>query len=244
MNHNDTRFPSPGDNNIQSRPYEPIEPGPSPTGQDNPPFPGQDGTDRSGFILFLGILSLFLCGPLGIIAWIMANSDLRKIRMGRLSPRKAGMLKVGRGLGIAGAVIFVAVIVAAALFLQRQFSDLHAVVRTAPLRPDQVAFAGEWYGKGGTVIRIQVDGTGDFRSRRSSVTGGRVRIEGDSLSIGILGLSKKWHIDVQPQLQNGNWTMQLDGEVFLRKADGQVVRNLWKREDPTASENVLTNRQT
>ena len=31
---------------------------------------------RGDLILMLGILSLFLCGPLGIVAWVMANSDL------------------------------------------------------------------------------------------------------------------------------------------------------------------------
>ncbi len=226
MNHNDLQFPS---SDIHHAPYEPIEPGSTPTRQDNPP--PEEGTDRSGFILFLGIVSLFLCGPLGISAWIMANSDLRKIRMGRLSSRKAGMLRLGRALGIAGSLVFVVVIVSTALFLYRQFSDLQAVVGTSPLRPDQVAYVGEWYGKKGTVIRIQVDGTGDFRSRRSSVTGGRVKIEGDSLSIGILGLSKTWHIDVRPRLENGDWTMQLDGEVFRKKADGQLVQKLRRPEE-------------
>jgi hypothetical protein len=226
MNRNDTPIRPSGANGPHIPPYEPIEPGADSPHRDQALSPLEEETDRSGFILFLGIISLFLCGPLGVIAWVMAGSDLRKIRNGRLSSRKAGVLRVGRALGITGTAIFVMVIVSAAVVLQRNFADFRTVVKSAPLRPDEIAFAGEWRGRQGTVIRIQADGRGDFRSQQKSVTGGRVRIEGDSLSIGIMGLRKTWHIDVRPHLQNGDWSMQLDGEVFFRKADGQIVLEL------------------
>jgi hypothetical protein len=224
MNRNDIPISPSVENDPNTRHYEPIEPGADRSSQEQPLTPIEEGTDRSSFILFLGIISLFLCGPLGLIAWIMASSDLRKIRKGRLSSRKAGVLRVGRALGIAGTAIFVMVVVSAALVLHRHFPDFRTVVKSDPLRPDEVAFAGEWRGRKGTVIRIQADGRGDFRRQGSSVTGGRVRIEGNSLSIGVMGLGKTWHIDVRPHLQNGNWSMQLDGEEFIRKAEGQLVR--------------------
>lgn len=221
MNRKDASTPPPGTDGPGTLPYEPIEPGTDRLPQDQAFSALENETDRSSIILFLGIISLFLCGPLGVIAWVMASSDLRKIRNGRLSSRKAGVLRVGRALGMAGTAIFLAVVVSAALVMHWHFPDFRTVVRSAPLKPDEIGFAGEWRGRKGTVIRIQADGSGDFRSRKSSVTGGRVRIEGNSLSIGVMGLGKTWHIDVRPHLQEGSWSMQLDGEVFFRKADGQ-----------------------
>jgi hypothetical protein len=179
--------------------------------------------DRSGLILFLGILSLFMCGPLGIAAWIMAESDLRKIRKGFLSPEKIGILKVGRALGMTGTAIFVVVIVSGAVMLQRQFGELPGLFGYTPLEADQAAFAGEWFGKKGTVIRIYANGKADFRAPRASITGGRVSIKGESLSIRVLAFSRTWHIDTRPHMENGNWSMQLDGETFVRKSSEGVI---------------------
>ncbi len=180
--------------------------------------------DRSGLILFLGILSLFMCGPLGLAAWIMAGSDLRKIRKRLLSPDKIGILKIGRALGIIGTAIFVVVIVSGAAMLQKQFGELPGMFGYTPLAADQAAFAGEWLGKKGTVIRIYSDGRGDFKAPRATITGGRVNIKGESLSIRILGFSRTWHIDTPPHIENGNWSMQLDGEAFVRKSsEGQLI---------------------
>lgn len=179
--------------------------------------------DRSGLILFLGILSLFMCGPLGLAAWIMAGSDLRKIRNGLLSREKTRVLKIGRAIGIIGTAIFVVVIVSGAAILQKQFGELPSVFGYTPLAADQAAFAGEWFGKKGTVIRIYSDGRGDFRAPRTTITGGRVNIKDESLSIRILGFSRTWHIDRPPHVENGNWSMQLDGETFVRKSEGQLI---------------------
>jgi hypothetical protein len=201
----------------------PIEPGRDLTLSSNPVGPGTYEADRSGLILFLGILSLFMCGPVGLAAWIMAGSDLRKIRKGLLSPEKTGILKVGRALGVIGTVIFVSVIISGAFMLQKQFGDLPGMFKDTPLAADQMMFAGEWLGKEGTVIRIQPDGRADFKGNRATITGGRVTIKGESISIGILGFSKSWHIDTRPHLEDGNWIMQLDGERFVRKSEGQFI---------------------
>ncbi len=179
--------------------------------------------DRSGLILFLGILSLFMCGPLGVAAWIMAGSDLRKIRKGYLPPDKIGILKTGRVLGIIGTVIFFAVIVSGAAMLQKQFGELPGMFRYTPLAADQAAFVGEWSGKKGTLIKIYSDGRGDFRSAKASIAGGRVNIKGESLSIRILGFARTWHIDVRPHTENGKWSMQLDGETFVKKSEGHLI---------------------
>jgi len=222
MNPDNTRFSGFGSENRTSL-SGPIEPGRDLTRSSEQMDPSDYQADRSGLILFLGILSLFLCGPVGLAAWIMAGSDLRKIRKGLLSPEKAGVLKVGRALGIIGTVIFTAVILSGALMLQKQFGNLPGMFKNAPLAADQMMFAGEWVGKEGTIIRIQPDGRADFKGKRSTITGGTVSIKGESISIRILSFSKTWHIDARPHLEDGNWTMQLDGEKFVRKSEGQMI---------------------
>jgi len=189
---------------------------------------GQADASRADLVLLFGILSLFLCGPLGIIAWIMGSSDLHKIRSGILPRVKVGSLKVGRALGIVGTALF-AVALVLGVIVVKQYANWGPRVIDGFFHPDHlplahIAFAGEWYGTRGTVITIRPDGSGDFRSRHTSVTGGRVNISDDSLSIGLLGLAKTWRIDKRPYVKDGMWIMKLDGEEFARKAEGLLVR--------------------
>lgn len=196
------------------------------------PVPPESPTkeSRADLVLMLGILSLFMCGPLGIIAWIIANSDLRKMRAGIVSSRKVGLLKVGKALGIVGAILFVATIFAVAFVIQRNAGHFGGMFTSEPLKADQFAYAGDWLGDRGTFIRIDVDGKADFISSNSRVRGGAVNISGDRLSIGIMGISKSWRIDRPPHMQDGNWTMQLDGETFKRKGEDLVVGVCWGRQ--------------
>jgi len=206
---------------------------------------GVSHSSRADLVLLFGLLSLFLCWPLGIAAWIMGNSDLKRIRAGTLAPVKIGILKAGSAFGIAGTVIFISSVLVGGFLFQRglrptewSVRGLDQMLRPKPLPPDQVVFIGEWVGRDGTLIRIGPDGRGDYKTLGTTVTGGSVTIEGDSLSIGILGLSKTWHIGKRPYLDDGQWTMQLDGEVFVRKAEGVLVR-LVAEEGPHLLSNFL-----
>ncbi|MBI4965171.1 MAG: hypothetical protein HY913_17990 [Desulfomonile tiedjei] len=222
MNDEKSAFSGPGAGGATG--FPPVEPGSDLSRKlvTGGPTPPEDG-GRASLVLFLGLLSLFMCGPLGIIAWIMANADLKKIRAGALSPRQAGTLKIGRALGIIGTIVFVISIFVFAHLLQRGITGLGGWTETSPLLPNQIVFVGEWVGKKGTVIRIRPDGKGDFRSSHSSMTGGQVRIDKDDLSIGLMGISKSWHIDAPPHLTNGSWEMSLDGEIFIRKGEDLTV---------------------
>ncbi|MCX6901913.1 MAG: DUF4190 domain-containing protein [Verrucomicrobia bacterium] len=60
---------------------------------------------RGTLILVLGILSLVLCGPVGIAAWIMGNTDLKEIDAGRMDPVGRGTTNAGRICGIIGTVL-------------------------------------------------------------------------------------------------------------------------------------------
>lgn len=185
-------------------------------------------SNRSDLILVFGALSLFLCGPLGIIAWIMANSDLRKIRQGVMSSEKIRTLRVGRVLAIVGTVLFGITLALGAVAVSRGFRFFHdgigSLAGPKPLGPHQMVFVGEWHGSEGTFIRIHPDGRADFQGEHTSMTGGLVEIEDDVLSIGFLGFVKTWRIEKRPKLEDAQWKMELDGEVFTRRSEGLYVR--------------------
>ena len=51
-------------------------------------------------ILVFGIMSLIVCMPLGIIAWVMANGDLKKMNAGEMDPEGRGNTQAGKICGI------------------------------------------------------------------------------------------------------------------------------------------------
>jgi hypothetical protein len=64
------------------------------------PYPEQS---QATTILVLGILSIVCsCFPVGIIAWIMGNNELRAIDEGRRPPENRGTANAGRICGIVG----------------------------------------------------------------------------------------------------------------------------------------------
>ena len=66
---------------------------------------------RGTVILVLGILGLVMCGPIGIIAWIMGKSDLDAMRRGVMDPSGQGMTNAGYILGIIATVLTVLTII-------------------------------------------------------------------------------------------------------------------------------------
>lgn len=61
---------------------------------------------RGGIILTFGILSLVICAPLGIVAWVLGGSDLGKMTRGEMDPEGRGLTKAGYICGIIGTAIF------------------------------------------------------------------------------------------------------------------------------------------
>ena len=55
---------------------------------------------RGSMILVFGILSLIVCMPLGIVAWVMANGDLKKMDAGTMDPEGRGNTQAGKICGI------------------------------------------------------------------------------------------------------------------------------------------------
>jgi len=70
---------------------------------------------RGTLILVLGILSLIICAPVGIAAWVMGNGDLKQIDAGAMDPSGRSVTNAGRicgmiatillGLGVLGGII-------------------------------------------------------------------------------------------------------------------------------------------
>lgn len=61
---------------------------------------------RGVLILVLGILGLVCCFILGIIAWVMGNTDLQEMRAGRMDPSGEGLTQAGRICGIISVVLW------------------------------------------------------------------------------------------------------------------------------------------
>ena len=72
---------------------------------------------RGNLILDLGILSLVICAPLGIAAWIMGNGDLKLIDAGTMDPTGRSTTNAGRICGMIGTILLgLSIIAGIALF--------------------------------------------------------------------------------------------------------------------------------
>lgn len=73
-----------------------------------PPGPAVSGyfrAHRGGAILALGILGIAPCFICGIIAWVMANNDLREMAAGTMDRSGEQMTRAGKICGIIGTVL-------------------------------------------------------------------------------------------------------------------------------------------
>jgi hypothetical protein len=63
---------------------------------------------RGTLILVLGILGLvLLCGPCGLVAWILGNGDLKKIDAGQMDPSGRGTTNAGRICGMISTILWI-----------------------------------------------------------------------------------------------------------------------------------------
>ena len=62
---------------------------------------------RGTLILILGILGIIMCQPLGIVAWIMGNKDLKEIAAGTMDPEGKSLTQWGKILGIVAVVLLI-----------------------------------------------------------------------------------------------------------------------------------------
>ncbi len=69
-------------------------------------FRGRVQPHRGAVILVLGILSIMVCGLVGIFAWIMGKRDLELMRSGQMDREGESLTKAGYILGIVGTIMF------------------------------------------------------------------------------------------------------------------------------------------
>ena len=60
---------------------------------------------RGTLILVFGILSLVICAPLGIVAWVMGNGDLKQIDAGAMDPSGRSVTNAGRICGMIATIL-------------------------------------------------------------------------------------------------------------------------------------------
>jgi hypothetical protein len=62
---------------------------------------------RGTLILVLGILGLVICGPLGIVAWVMGSGDLKEIDAGTMDPAGRGTTQAGKICGMIATILMI-----------------------------------------------------------------------------------------------------------------------------------------
>jgi len=72
---------------------------------------------RGTLILVLGILGLVACQPLGIVAWVMGNNDLKEIDAGQMDPTGRGTTQAGKICGMIATILMILTIVGVILLL-------------------------------------------------------------------------------------------------------------------------------
>ena len=83
---------------------------------------------RGTLILVLGILGLVICGPLGIVAWVMGSGDLKEIDAGTMDPAGRGTTQAGKICGIIATILMIIGVIVGILIVA--LAGLGAVHRT------------------------------------------------------------------------------------------------------------------
>ena len=80
---------------------------------------------RGTLILVLGILGLVVCGPLGIVAWVMGSGDLKEIDAGTMDPAGRGTTLAGKICGMIATILMIVGVIIAILVVA--FAGLGAI---------------------------------------------------------------------------------------------------------------------
>jgi ketosteroid isomerase-like protein len=101
-------------------------------------------------------------------------------------------------------------------------------------KPVSADYFGAWTAEDGSTLTIRSDGSGDYRSGGTSVSGGTVEInEADkTLSITFVGVGPTFKIDKAPAGDQ----MKLDGLVYIRHRDKEIIKAAYV--DPKSSDDL------
>lgn len=91
---------------------------------------------RGVLILVFGICGFAVCAVFGIVAWIMGNGDLKKIKAGTMDPAGLSNTRIGKLLGIISTILSVVVfglmILGMVFFLLVKGESHHQASQAAP----------------------------------------------------------------------------------------------------------------
>lgn len=104
--------------------------------------------------------------------------------------------------------------------------------------PPPAQYVGTWVGDDGTRLNIRADGSGDYFSGSSKVTGGSVTIDeaAKTLKITLATLGPTYKIDKAP---TGN-SMTLDGVVFKKSGGGSEMKESEEKAEIPSEEKLQT----
>ena len=92
-----------------------------------------------------------------------------------------------------------------------------------PLPQDKLAYAGSWRGPG---MALDISTGGEVRYRRvkgnanTSIDAPIKAFHGDDFEVGIGPLTTRFAVSKPPTLEDGRWTMTVDGVTLTRPATG------------------------
>jgi hypothetical protein len=125
------------DEQTQSPPVTPAESQPE-TQQPSAPHRGAAILVLGIVGLVVGLLGSFCCGIFGIagcvcgiIAWVMANKDLKEMAAGRMDPSGRGLTQAGKICGIISIILAIVVFIISLLFIG--FVGLFHLVEQRPV---------------------------------------------------------------------------------------------------------------
>ena len=93
-----------------------------------------------------------------------------------------------------------------------------ACQKKTPLGEERANYAGYWVAADGSNIQLWADGTGDYHSGSTRVTGAAAQFEGNTLTIKMMGIGKTWTITKPPTMnKDAKMVLALDGVEYTQQ---------------------------
>jgi hypothetical protein len=94
---------------------------------------------------------------------------------------------------------------------------LGACQKKIPLGEERADWAGYWVAADGSNLQIWPDGSGDYRSGSTRVTGAAARFEGNTLTIKMMGIGRTFTITEGPHQKGEQKVIVLDGVEYVNR---------------------------
>lgn len=107
------------------------------------------------------------------------------------------------------------------IFFLLAFFTLLSACGAKPLAGDDLQYVGTWSSRDGSMIQIFENGKANMEYRsggaNTSVQGGPVTIQSNTLEIRLFGIGQTFQIDQKPTERDGRVFMALDGIEYYRR---------------------------